>query len=208
AFEKVVEHFGNGAFSMVLRVHRSGGLSLVQRFGSLVNSYSAYSEVERFYLQHRIDAWAMLEYHAGILASLLNLYKSHPDFYNLPLQDQCTVIRNVFGILGDAVFRSDNPKSPVVARYDQLLVDLGAMDDVAARISMADVQDCLQEAVLGAVMNSFQTIRQLWQVINGYNLGWDGILHVARSALKTIVGSSVGGALVGFGLCIAWEYFW
>jgi hypothetical protein len=207
-FEIVVDKFGNNSFGMLSAIHGQGGLTLVGQYDNLIHTYNNYSEAEQFYLQNNLDTANMLNNHAEIFASLLYLYKNNIGFYNLSQGDQLTVITNVFNTLGNPDFRANNPNSPVVVAYNKILDRLGLISNSASRLTMEEVNECLKAAVIGAIVNSWNTIKQLWQVINGYNLGWSGIVNVAKSALRTIIGSSAAGALVGFALCIAWDFFW
>ena len=116
------------------------------------------------------------------------------------------IIKAVFVQLNDITFRENNPTHPMVVAYEQVLTRL-TTSPYLARLTMEEVGDCLQDAVIGAIAGSWSVIRDLYNVITGYNLGWSGIKKVAKSALQTIVGTSAVGAAIGFGLCIAWKTF-
>ncbi len=207
-FEVVVDKFGNNAFNIFRTLHKIGGDDLMKEYSGLLASYTDYSQIEQFYVVHRMDADVMLTSKAEILASLLLLYKDHPDFYALSINDQITVITNVFTTLKRPEYRADNPKNPVVLRYNQVIALPNGGVATMARLSMDEVGDCLRDAVIGGIVNSIGVIRDLYNVITGYNLGFSGIVRVAKSALGSIIGGSAIGALVGFGLCCAWEAIW
>jgi len=207
-FEVVIDKFGNNAFNIFKTLHEIGGDDLMKEYSGLISSYTDYRQIEQFYEDHKIDPDMMLTSKAEILASLLLLYKDHPDFYALKLNEQITVITNVFKTLKSSEYRANNPKNPVVLRYNQVIALPNGGAPSMARLTMDEVGDCLEDAIIGGIANSIGVIRNLYNVITGYNLGFSGIVNVAKSALRTIVGSSAIGALVGFGLCCAWEAIW
>lgn len=207
-FEVVVDNFGNSAYDVVEMVYKTGGKELVAQYDKLVHGTEGWAPVQEFYEQNGIDADAMLTKKAEVLASLLLLYKNHPDFYNMSIEDQSTVIRNVFTSLSEPQFRALHPKSPVVITYTALAERLGAeITPAQFRLTMSEVGDCLRDAVIGVIASSSSIIRDLYNTITGYNLGWSGIIRVAKSALSTVLHGNLIGAAVGFGLCIAWETF-
>lgn len=208
SFALVIDKFGNNAIDMATLVNNQGGLPLVSQYGTMVSSYSSYSQFQGFCLQNGIDTSAMLNEHAEILGSVFNLNVSNPQFYNLDYSSQLSVITNVLNTLDSEDFRANNPNSPVVIAYNLILDRVAASGNIAARLTMDEVEDCLKDAIIGGIASTYNTVRQLWSVLTGYNLGWGGMVNVAKSALRSIIGSSAAGALVTFGLCIAWEIFW
>lgn len=207
AFQIVVDKFGNNSFDIVSQIHATGGFPLLNTYNNLIHSYNNYSEIEQFYLQNNLDTFQMLDKKAEIFASILYLYKNHPGFSNLSQGNQISVITNVFNSLGDPTFRSYNSSSPVVSAYNALLNRLGVSNTPSSRLTPSEAEDCLRDAIIGTIASATNLIKQLISVINSYNLGWSGIFNVSKSALRTIVGSNLIGGIVGFALCIAWEYF-
>jgi len=208
SFSLLIDKFGNNAIDMATLVNNQGGLPLVSQYSTMVNSYTSYNQFQEFCLQNSIDTTAMLTEHAEILASIFYLNVSHPQFYNLDYPSQITVITNVLNTLDNEEFRLNNPNSPVVISYNLILQRVAASGNTTVRLTMEEVEDCLKEAIIGGIASTYNTVRQLWGVINGYNLGFSGMVTVAKSALRSLLGSSVAGALVTFGVCIAWEIFW
>lgn len=206
-FQIIVDKYGNNSFDIVSQIHASGGFSLLNSYNNLVNSYSNYSQFEQFYLQNNLDTFLMLDKKAEIFASILYLYKNHPGFSYLSQGNQISVFTNVFNTLGDPTFRADHSNSLVVITYSALLNRLGIVNNPSSRLTPSEAEDCLRDAVIGTIASSINLIKQLVSVINGYNLGWSGIVNVAKSALRTIASGNLIGGLAYFGLCIAWEYF-
>jgi len=207
AFAVVIDKFGNDAFTIVSTVQASGGNDALNSYNKIINTYSGYGEVEQFYSSYGIDKEAMLQLKANILASILYVYQQHPAFYNLTPEQQVMVIENVFTTLKDGAFRDANAVSPVVKAYNALAQRVGAQQCNSCKLTMDEVTDCLKGAVGGAIVGSIKVLRSLYNVITGYNLGWSGIVEVAKSALGTALKDTLVGALVGFGICVAWDAF-
>ena len=207
AFATVIDKFGNNALDAVSAVYATGGMDAVQQYGNLMNTYSSYRQVEQFYDQYHLDKEVMLTTNAEILASMMVVYQQQPTFYNMQPAEQSTVINSVLASLKDPLFREAHAGSPVVKAYNGLCQRAGTPQNAASKLTMDEVNDCLKGALLGALVGSWKTIRDIYNVITGYNLGWNGIVAVAKSALRTIVGSNTAGILIGFGLCIAWDVF-
>lgn len=206
AFAVLIDKFGNNAYGMAGAVFTRGGQKAVNDYNKVIHQHSSYNEVGQFYVQHALNKEAMLNAHAEILASLLYVYRQHPAFYALDVGQQQAVVSNVLAALKDPAFRNANAGSPVVKAYNKLRDRVHTASGAGGKLTMDEVNDCLKGAVIGAIAGLLKNVEILYKVISGYNLGWSGIVNVAKSALQSALGSTAVGTLVSFGLCIAWDF--
>lgn len=180
-----------------------GGSNSLEDWDALVHNYTSYSALDDFYLGLGIDTSEMIGIHADPMASWLNLLVKNPNFHELTMNDQELVLRNLQTTLTDT-FEEENPNNILI----KTIRDLINTDPVAqARgITMSEAVGCAVGAVASTIRNGWDTIKQLVDVINGYNLGWSGIRSVAISAIRSVFGSNVGGMLFDFAVCMVWAY--
>ena len=214
SFALVLDKFIINSADMYDLVEEKGGIYLLNQYESLMNSYTSYSQVESFYLANQIDTGLMIQKHAEPIAAWLKLLKENPQFSDLSASEQLTVINNIENTLLNTSFISDNPGNILVTKFQQAynrqLAKIGQNNGGFRKISTArvdltlnEVIACGLEALGGAIANGYNTWRTLYGIITGYNLGWSGIVNVSKSALRTVLGSNVGGMVIIFGFCVA-----
>jgi hypothetical protein len=180
----------------------AGGEGAVQEHHDLINNFKTYSSVQDFYLNLGIDTAIMLEYHVEPTAAYVYLCDLNPEFAELTQQQQLDVLSNIKSMLMDSNFRNANPNNPLVMKIYDVSNRFNGSLTTRMNVSLDDVVECAFGALGGAVASSYSLIRDLWSVINGYNLGYSGIARVARSAFRTAVGSNVAGIAINFAFCI------
>lgn len=214
SFALVMDKFMTNSADMYDLVEDEGGIYLLNQYESLMNSYTDYDQVESFYLTNQIDTAFMIQKHAEPIAAWLKLLKENPQFSDLSASEQLTVINNIENTLLNTSFISDNPGNILVTKFQQAynrqLAKIGQNNGGFRKISTArvdltlnEVIACGLEALGGAIANGYNTWRTLYGIITGYNLGWSGIVNVSKSALRTVLGSNVGGMVIIFAFCVA-----
>lgn len=205
-FSFVLDKYANSTFSIVQELFAKGGINLVNQWKSKISSNIRYSDLSKFYSQHNIDTFAMIDKKTETIGALASFLQATPEFHSLDQSRQIVVIARVFDSLKAENYRINNPTNPLVLAYNSIINKFTTGGGVLSRLTADEVSDCLRDAIIGTIVGSVALIRDLVNVINGTNLGWSGIKRVAGSFLKTLGGTAVLGA-VGFGLCIAWETF-
>ncbi|NCI48323.1 hypothetical protein GWC95_00215 [Sediminibacterium roseum] len=157
---------------------------------------------------------------ANALAALVMFYNENPALYELPVEDQQGVLDVAINRVASPSYRSEHPSNPGVISFGNLakrvgkeksaMVATNALSGNAAgirsdKLQMDEVTDCLKDVIIGVIVGNWSTIKSLIGVIRGYNLGMDGIINVCKSAIRSTIGASAAGALLTFGLCVAWE---
>lgn len=192
--------------SIIIRgtVLQHGGNSSLAEWENMIHHYSSYGEVNEFYFNLGIDSISMKEKHAETLASWLNLLVKNPNFNNLSKNDQTLVLTNIQATLSQEDFEIQNPENILVKSVRGIL---NSNPDLAQRsISMGEATACVISAVAGQIVNGWDTIKELVNVINNVNLGWSGIKNLAANALGSILGTNVGVMLINFGICMVLAY--
>ncbi len=146
----------------------------------------------------------MIEIHANSMASWLNLLVKNPGFHDLTMNDQQLVLENLQATLTTS-FEEENPENILIKTVRDLINTDPVMQ--ARGITMTEAIGCAVGAIGSTIRNGWDTIKQLVDVINGYNLRWSGIRNVTISAIRSVFGSNVGGMLFDFAICMVWAYF-
>ena len=206
-FAIVLDKFIYSSMNMHSLIGIAGGEKAIQDHHDLINSYKSYSSVQEFYLNLSVDTASMLQYHVEPTAAYLYLWELNPDFAELSMEQQLSVIANIKSKLLDPSYRSSNPNNQLVKMITDFTTQINGRVTARASISIEDVVECAFGAIGGAVAGSYGLIRELWNVINGYNLGYSGIARVARSAFRTVVGGNVAGVAINFAFCIVGTSF-
>ncbi len=203
-FALVIEKVLNNSVETHQILGAQGGSPAVAEHDSLINSSPEFEDMINFYDSLGVDTSEVLTRQAEIFAVWLQLLDENPEFAELSLQDQLWVIDNVKDTLRTETFRLENPNNILVQKFEDIISIVSTDPEIIENgLTWGEVVECAANALGGAITSGWGTLRNLYNVITGYNLGWRGILNVAKSALGTLMHANAAGAAIGFGICVA-----
>jgi hypothetical protein len=214
-------------------IKKTGGKTLLKSYIELSRLNPSYEQLKEFYITNKIDTTIMLQLHAENLASILYIMDKNPTFAEENPETQTEVFSNIASTIRQKDFTSKFKNAPIAAyagssKGNKDAVDVVDKDSPMASaneevpedseeditivdggdLSWSEVASCALEAIGSAVIGSAGLIKNLYNVITGYNLGYSGIVRVATSAFKTFAGSNAVGMAIGFGVCVVFATFW
>jgi hypothetical protein len=199
-FAFTLDRFMYSSMNMQQAVGIAGGSIAIQEHHQLINSYRNYASMQQFYLSYGIDTAYMLQNHAEPMAAYIHLWDRHPEFADLTMQQQLSVIEKIKLNLLDSNFRAANPGNPLVIKINGFIAVFG--NNQALRLSLDEVVGCAFGAIGATIAGAWGVMRDLYNVIQGHNLGFSGIVRVTKSALRTLIGGNIVGMVVEFAFCV------
>lgn len=202
-FATVLRMHANRGTEVVEAVVEAGGEEALREYETLVPSYTDYSQLDEFYTSRGIDAELMLDKKADVMTSFTMLLLEYPCFRELSDDERREIMEQVFEKLYDPEYREQHAEYASVVAVNELMAHFSPN---GREVTREEFMDCLKDAVIGAAVGAiFAAYNTFTAAIDG-NLGWGQVKDAAKKSLR-FFGSVAAGAVIGFGLCIAWEYF-
>ncbi len=203
-FALVMEKAVNNSVDIHQILGVEGGSGAIAEHHELMDSSPSFKDVIEFYDNLGVDTSVVLTKQAEVFAAWLQLLDENPIFARLDLQDQLWVINDIKDTIKTETFRLANPTNPLVQTFENILVRVSTDPVIIENgLSWGEVVECAVGSLGGALGNGWSTIRSLFGVITGHNLGWGGILNVTKSAMATLMHANAAGAAITFGFCLA-----
>lgn len=184
-------------------LHKIGGQELLQEYSSL----SAKESLTYFENKYSLNSEVIIDAKVKIISNWAYLMEINPEFAMLDINSKIKVLEGVRKILSG---NSHVIKSNTVVKSltNAIAGSRNTVDNVAldGGLSWNDIGDCAFDVLAASLASQYKLIKTLYDVIHGYNLGLDGIRNVCYSALKSIIGSTAGGAAFFFVTCIIRAY--
>lgn len=184
-------------------LYKNGGQELIEEYSRL----SATESLKHFERKYSLDGEIIIGSKVRIISNWAYLMDVYPEFAMLDIDSQIKVLESVREILSEKSLANKN-NIVVNSLVDAISRGKIGNDNITLEggLSWSDIGDCAFEVLAGTLFNHYKLIKTLYDVVRGYNLGLDGIKNVCYSTLKSIIGSSAGGAAFFFVTCIARKY--
>lgn len=220
-FSKSLDNIVNNTITISKTVQSKGGQELVKQYLKLSSSNPTYNQLKQFYLENHIDTTSMLSLHIQNVANVLYFLNENKNFAEENSELQSLVLADVSKTIKGKGFSIMYKNSPISAYTNKKWTKLNnttsgtikrsvdpeepPVDDPPIEegdLSWEEVAGCAVSTLTGAISGSTGLIRNLYNVITGYNLGFSGIVKVATSAFRTFAGSNAVGMAIGLGTCV------
>lgn len=177
----------------------------IEEFNKLVATANEYSELEKFFEEHRLNNDFMLDRFSILIAAHLKFQEQYEDFFNLPEKEQIRVFTAVKDSINSFTFQQTNPDNILISR---LIKIQKRRNCVNCKLSIGNIADCAFDAFVGgAITTVLQSAGTIFNMIKGKNLSTYAIGLIVKNALKGAAASFPWGAILGFAWCIASEAF-